>query len=114
MKRLLGFFDEAGNAIVEFLVAGVALQLMLLALVGSLARQVDSQTAADLLARQGIRAVQLEITSANRDAQFAAVLSSFGLVAGDFSIVQTGSCPGLISVTATVRRAQAVVKATCD
>lgn len=105
--------SDAGNAIVEFIVAGVGLQLALLALVTSLATHIDAQAAADLMSRQTLRAKQLGLSQVDAKAQIDELAKTFGLASSDYSIAISGHCAGPIVITARVRQANATARAKC-
>ncbi len=93
---------------------GVGLQLALLALVTSLAAQADSQSAADLMARQALRALQLGVQPADLKVQLNELSSTFGLSASDYSLETAGDCSSKVSVVAQVRMAKAKLEAPCN
>ncbi len=105
--------SESGNAIVEFVVVGVGLQLALLAFVTSMAAKTDSQSAADLLSRQALRALELGVQPGDLQLQIGQLASTLGLGSGDYSVTASGDCSSRVSVNAIVRSAKAHLDATC-
>lgn len=105
--------NDDGNSMIEFLVAGLGLQLMLLALVTSVAKQVDSHSSAELLARQQLRSMQLDIDLKTSDLALSQLLETLGLGPTDWSVTAT-SCSSSTLVTAVVRGVAASAQGTCS
>ena len=106
--------SEAGNAVIEFVVVGIGLQLALLAFVTSLAASTDSQSAADLMARQALRAMQLGASPNELSTQLEQLAITLSLSPADYDLTVTGDCSATVSVAARVRTARAQVDAPCN
>lgn len=104
---------DGGNAVVEFIVVAVGLQLAMVALVTGLGSRIDSQSAAAVIARQALRDAQLNSNAQAPSGELANVLRTFGLAAVDYSIQIDGACPDQIRVSAIVRGVSATAAANC-
>ena len=109
-----GLRGQAGNAVIEFVVAALGLQLLLLAATTSIANQIDSQTAADVVARQSLRARQLETPIDQFEVQLTQLAQTLGLSRSNLSVTNSGDCSTLVSVTVQVRNAKEVLSAPCN
>ena len=104
---------DRGNALVEFLVGGLLLQLLLLSLVTTLSARVDSQAAADLMARQALRSSQLGLSRTSVQSEVSSIAKTFGLALSDYAIWQSGSCPYAISISVRVHDSIGNARAKC-
>ena len=106
--------SESGNAVIEFLLAGVGLQLALLVLTTSLATQIDSQGLANLLARQVTRSAQLGLQGDALQQQVDTFANSMNLPSGDIQFTLTGDCSTVLRVEVQVRNSQVKLNAPCN
>lgn len=99
--------DERGNAIVEFVAIGLLAQLLIFGSMIKIGTTFRSEIAAQVIARQSLRTIQLSGSVAEANRMANQVLGIFGIPTVDakLSIANTCSTSGLYSVTVRVRGA---------
>ncbi|MEN9713573.1 MAG: hypothetical protein RLZZ164_237 [Actinomycetota bacterium] len=98
--------SDNGNAIVEFVIVGLGLQLAVLAAVQVITGQIDAAAAGQAMLHQGLRAAQLSQTTDAVAITMSDVAKTFGIGSSDFSFTVTGDCASVISLHVKVKGAE--------
>ncbi|MEY4320313.1 MAG: hypothetical protein RLZZ471_254 [Actinomycetota bacterium] len=104
---------ERGNAIVEFLVFGLVAQLLIFGFLLKLGSDFRSQLAAEAIARQSLRVIQMGTDSGYGMAE--SVSAVFGIPVNEMKISIDNQCAqtGTIKINVSVRKNSYATKGFC-
>jgi hypothetical protein len=105
--------DESGSAIIEFVVFGLIAQLVLFGFLIKLGVDFRSELAAEALARQSLRSIQLSSSQDIGISMAETVAREFGLSTSDYKINIQDGCPSDVTVRVRVRSNEYVAKGFC-